>query len=257
MTALAYAVATLFGLALGSFLNVAIYRVPRGLSVVRPSSACPACDASIKPRDNIPVVSFVSLRGRCRSCGAAISLRYPLVEAATAALGVGAVLRFGASDAAAFVGLGGAVLIAIAMIDLEHRRVPNVIVLPATAAAAVWVLVIAAITGHWRLAASALGSGAAGFVLLFVIALVSGGMGMGDVKLAAFIGVFTGRFGWEVAVLGLFAGFLLGGVVAGGLLVAGRRGRKDALPFAPALAAGAIIAVFWGTGPVRAWLGLS
>jgi leader peptidase (prepilin peptidase)/N-methyltransferase len=178
------------------------------------------------------------------------------VEAATGALGAGVVARFGATDAAAFAGCCGAVLVALALIDLEHRRVPNVIVLPATAAAALWILGVAIAGGRLPVAERAFASGAAGFVLLFTIALISGGMGMGDVKLAAFIGLFAGRFGWEVFVLAVFAGFVLGGVGAIALLASGRRGRKDALPFAPALAAGAIVAVFWGSAPVRAWLGL-
>jgi len=244
------------GAIVGSFLNVVIHRVPRGGSLMRPPSACPSCGTPIRPGDNIPVISYVLLRGRCRACRARISPRYPLVEAATAALGAGAVVRFGPHESAAFVGAGGAVLIALTMIDLEFRRVPNVIVLPAAAAATLWVVGFATATHDWPVAEHALLSGAAAFVLFFLIALISGGMGMGDVKLAAFVGLYAGRFGWEVAVLAVFAGFVLGGVVATGLLVARRRGRKDALPFAPSLAAGAIIGVFWGAGPVRTWLGL-
>jgi leader peptidase (prepilin peptidase)/N-methyltransferase len=184
-----------------------------------------------------------------------ISARYPIVELATAALGGAVVARFDLSERAAFAGLGGAVLIALALIDLEHRRVPNVIVLPATAAAVVWVLALSFATGDWDVAGNALLSGAAAFVLMFGIALASRGMGMGDVKLAAFIGIFAGRFGWQVCVLAVFAGFIIGGFVAMMLLVVRVRGRKDALPFAPALAAGALTALFWGVGPVNAWLG--
>src|SRR5438445_777348 len=129
--ALPIVLGALLGAALGSFLNVVIHRVPRGASLVTPRSACPSCAVPISPRDNIPIVSFLILRGRCRHCRARISSRYPLVEGVTAALGAGAIVRFGFAEPAAFVGLGGAVLISLAMIDLEWRRVPNVIVLPA------------------------------------------------------------------------------------------------------------------------------
>jgi len=254
--ATAIVIGAVFGAVIGSFLNVVVYRVPRKLSVVRPPSACPVCGTEIRARDNVPLLSYLVLRGRCRQCHAKISARYPLVEAAAAALGAGAAARFGAHEPAVFVGCGGAVLIVLALIDLDHRRVPNVIVLPATVAAALWILGVAVVGRRSSVAINAFSSAAAGFVLLFLIALISGGMGMGDVKLAAFIGLYAGRFGWEVSVLALFLGFFLGGVVAGALLVVRRRGRKDALPFAPALAAGALAAVFWGTAPVRAWLRL-
>lgn len=250
------AIAAVFGLVFGSFLNVVVHRVPRKMSLSNPPSTCPSCGVRIRPADNIPVASYVLLRGRCRNCRARISPRYPLTELASAALAVGAVSRFGGDEPAAFVAAGGLVLVALALIDLEHRRVPNVIVLPSTAVAAVWILGVSASEHRWGVARDAFASGAAGFALLFLIALVSGGMGFGDVKLAAFIGLYAGRFGWEVSVLALFAGFVIGGVTALALLVTRRRGRKDALPFAPSLAAGALIAVFWGSAPVRAWLGL-
>jgi leader peptidase (prepilin peptidase)/N-methyltransferase len=250
------ALGAVFGAVLGSFLNVVVYRFPKKISLVSPPSACPACGTPIKPYDNVPVVSYILLRGRCRHCRAPISIRYPLVEAATAGLGAGAAARFHAAEPAAFVFAGGAVLLVLALIDVDTRRVPNMIVLPATAAVGLWVLGLAAAKADWSIAVHSFASGAAGFVLFFLIALLSGGMGMGDVKLAAFIGLYTGRFGWEVFVLAVFAGFFLGGIVAACLLITGRRGRKDALPFVPALAAGGLIAAFWGSAPVRAWLGL-
>ena len=249
-------IAVVLGAIFGSFLNVVIYRVPRGASIVRPPSACGSCGTPIAPRDNIPLLSYVLLRGRCRQCGARISVRYPLVEAAMAAVAAGAIARFGAGEAAAYVAVGGAVLLVLALIDLEHRRVPNVIVLPATAALGLWVVVLSAVRGRWSIAGWAIGCAAAGFLLFLLIALVSGGMGMGDVKLAAYIGLYAGAFGWEVFVLAVFAAFFLGGIAGVVLLVLRRRGRKDAIPFAPALAAGALLAVYWGSGPVRAWLHL-
>jgi leader peptidase (prepilin peptidase)/N-methyltransferase len=142
------------------------------------------------------------------------------------------------------------------LIDLEHRRLPNIIVLPSTAAAAVWVLGVSVARGQLDVALTALVCGAAFFALLFVIALVSGGMGFGDVKLAAFVGLVTGRFAWQVTVAAMFAAFFAGGIVSVALLVLRRAGRKTAIPFGPYLALGAVIALFAGPAPVRAWLGL-
>jgi leader peptidase (prepilin peptidase)/N-methyltransferase len=255
VTALSAVFAGVLGAAVGSFLNVVVHRVPRGQSLLRPPSSCPGCGTPIRPRDNVPILSFVLLGGRCRSCGARISGRYPLVEATTTAVWVGSILRYGPSEEAAFVAVGGSVLLALAMIDLEHRRLPNVIVLPAIAGAAVWVITLGAVERTWRMVVVALASGAAAFVLLLAVALVSGGMGMGDVKLAGFVGMFTGRFGADVAVAGILAAFIVGGIVAVALLATGARGRKDALPFGPSFGAGALAAVFLGADAIRALLG--
>jgi leader peptidase (prepilin peptidase)/N-methyltransferase len=177
------------------------------------------------------------------------------VEAAAAALAIGAVLRFEALEEAAFAAAASLVLLILALIDLEHRRLPNVIVVPAIAAAALWVVAAAAAMGEWQMALEALACGVAAFALLFVIAVASRGMGFGDVKLAAFIGIAAGRFGWRVALLAVFAAFILGGLAAVALLVVGRKGRKESIPFGPALAAGTVLAIFAGEGPVRTWLG--
>jgi leader peptidase (prepilin peptidase)/N-methyltransferase len=206
--------------------------------------------------DNIPIVSWIVLRGRCRTCRAPISPRYPVIEAATAALWVACALRFDTLEEAAFSAAAVTVLLALAAIDLEHRRLPNVIVLPGTAVAIVWVAGVAASEGETDVLLTALACGAAAFALFFLIAFASGGMGMGDVKLAGFIGVVTGRFGWEVTVAAVFASFFIGGGLAIGLLLARRVGRKQAIPFGPSMAAGAVLALFAGTGPVRSWLGL-
>ncbi len=256
MTALRAVFAGLLGAAFGSFLNVVVYRVPRGISLVHPPSSCPSCETEIRPVDNIPIVSWLVLRARCRACEAPISPRYPIVEAVTIGLWVASVLRFGQLEEAAFVALASTVLWALTLIDLEHRRIPNVIVVPATAAALVWVVGAGMAAGEWGMLARAAASGAGFFALLFVIAVVSGGMGFGDVKLGAFVGVVLGRFGVATAVAGGLAGFILGGLVAAGLLALGRRGRKDALPFGPAMAGGAVIAVFGGERLVRTWLGV-
>lgn len=256
MTALVAVFAGLLGAAFGSFANVVVHRVPRGVSLASPPSACPACGTRVSSRDNIPVVSYVLLRGRCRACRVRISARYPLVEAATATLWVAAALLVEGVEAAAFTAAASTVLLVLAAIDIEHRRVPNVIVVPATLAAVVWVGGAAVARGTPGMLLWALGSGAALFLLLFFVAAVTGGMGYGDVKLAAFIGVVTGRFGPEIALVAAMAAFIGGGLVALALVAGGVRDRKDALPFAPALAGGALLALLAGEPIAAAWLRL-
>ncbi|WP_211222118.1 prepilin peptidase [Nocardioides halotolerans] len=225
------------GSAVGSFLNVVAHRVPRGLSVVNPPSACPDCGTAIRSRHNLPVVGWLVLRGRCYDCGSAISVRYPLVEAGVAVLFVLAALRFGDEPRQlpaylAFAGIAGA----LALIDLDVRRLPNSIVLPAYPVLGV----LLALPGD----ASALLRAALGAALLFaiylVIALVAvGAMGWGDVKLAGVIGGMTAYLSWGTLLSGAFLGFLLG-AVAGLLLIAARRaGRRSAVPFGPFMLLGA------------------
>lgn len=156
----------------------------------------------------------------------------------------------------AFVAGSVAVLAVLSVVDLRERRIPNIVVLPATAAASVWVLGVALADGDWAIFVRSVVCGAAFFALLFVIAVVSGGMGFGDVKLGAFIGVVTGRFGSGVTVGAALAGFLIGGVVAATALLTRRRGRKEALPFGPSMAVGAVAALLVGESAVRSWLGL-
>jgi leader peptidase (prepilin peptidase) / N-methyltransferase len=243
------------GAILGSFLNVVIHRVPLGQSIVRPGSMCPTCGTEIRPFDNVPILSYVILRGRCRSCAAPISLRYPFVEAVVASLAVTSAVMFDDLELAAFVALAIAALVALAFIDLDHRRLPNVIVLPSSALAIAWLAVVAAIDRDPRVLFEPLACGAVAFAILFVIALVSGGMGMGDVKLAFFTGLVTGRYGASVAAVGLLLGFFIGGIVAIVLVATKRKGRKDAIPFGPSIALGAIVATFFGETLVAWWLG--
>jgi leader peptidase (prepilin peptidase)/N-methyltransferase len=236
------------GLALGSFLNVVASRLPLRRSLVTPRSSCMSCGTEISPRDNIPLVSYLLLRGRCRSCASHIPLRYPLVELVTALLVAGCVLRFGLTASAA-IGAGFCiVLVAISAIDLEHRIVPNRIVVPAAAAALV-AQEIRAPGVEWPLAAF----GAALF--LFVAAVVHPrGMGMGDVKLALLLGAVLGR----TVTVGLMVG-LLAALVPSAVLFAtrGLAARKASIPFAPFLAVGAVVALFAGH-PVLDWyLGLT
>jgi len=231
------AVAFAPGLALGSFLNVVAARVPRRRSIVRPPSACMSCDREIRWYDNVPLVSYAVLRGRCRHCQERIPLIYPAVELVTAVLIAGCVLAFGLSGKAAVAAFFCAVLVAVSAIDLEHRIIPNRIVLPAA------VVVLAANTAldpspKWALG----GLGAFGF--LFAAALVyPAGMGMGDVKFALLMGVALGK----TVSVALMAG-MLAAMVPGLVLMArhGAKGRKMGIPFGPFLALGSVVALFWG-----------
>jgi leader peptidase (prepilin peptidase)/N-methyltransferase len=229
------------GLALGSFLNVAAMRPPLG------RSACPQCGSQIRPWDNVPLLSYLLLRGRCRDCAAPIGLRYPAVEAATALLAAACVLVFGVSLHALAAAVFCGALVAISAADLERRIVPNRIVLPATAVVLALQLVRAP-SLEWPLA----GFGAAAF--LFAAALAHPrGMGIGDVKLALLIGVAAGR----TVPVALFAALLLGLVPA--VILALRHGmqaRKLAIPFAPFLATGGLVALFAGHALVYWYLGL-
>jgi leader peptidase (prepilin peptidase)/N-methyltransferase len=237
----------LFGLAVGSFLNVVIWRVPRKESVVRPPSHCPTCDEPIRAWDNIPVVSWVALRGRCRQCGGHIPARYPMVELVTAALFAGAALRFRTNWVLPAYLLFFAALLAISVIDLEHYIVPNRIIWP-TGLASIPLLIGAAAAGHeWHALRSAAIGGVAAWVFLLVLHLVNPrGMGFGDVRLAAVIGLYLGWLGMGQVALGLFLAFLAGSVVGIGLVLLRRRGMKSAVPFGPFLALGATIVVFAG-----------
>jgi leader peptidase (prepilin peptidase)/N-methyltransferase len=235
------------GLAVGSFLNVVIWRVPRGESVVRPPSHCPGCDRPIRPRDNVPVLSWLLLRGKCRDCGEPISIRYPLVELGTAVLFAVLTLSIGfEAELPAFLYLG-AIGVALAMIDIDVKRLPNAIVLPSYPVAAVLLTVAAAVEGQWEdLLRAGLGMVAL-YAFYFLLALVyPAGMGFGDVKLAGLLGLFLGWLGWAEVVTGGFLGFLFGGVVGGGLVLVRRAGRKSMLPFGPFMLAGALVAILWG-----------
>lgn len=240
--------AGVLGAIFGSFLNVVAYRLPRHESLLGPASHCRSCGTPVKPYDNIPIVSFLLLRGHCRSCGSSISPRYPLVEALTAALCAGAVVAHGSASAIA-LSLGLIVIVVpAALIDLEHRIIPNSL----TALGAVVALALGLAldpSGELQRLIAALAAG--GFLLLAAHAY-PGGMGMGDVKLAAVIGLFLGR---AVAPAVLIA--LLAGVAVGAVIVArkgAREGRKTAVPFGPFLAFGAIVATFVGDDIVSAYV---
>ena len=244
----------LLGLVFGSFANVVIHRVPAGESVVRPPSACPSCLVPIAARDNVPVVSWLLLRGRCRSCAVPISARYPLVELAMGATFAAVGARVGLAASLPGFLLFAWLLLVVAVIDARTRRIPNRLTYPLTPALLVALTVAGLISGHPGWALRALGGGLAAFIALLTLALISPrGMGMGDVKLAAFIGVGLGYLGWGHVLLGVFGGFLLGGVAAIGLMLLRIRGRKDLIPFGPYLAMGALAALLAGDALILAY----
>ncbi len=248
------------GLLVGSFLNVVVARVPAGESVVLPGSRCPRCGTPIAPRDNVPVVSWLLLRGRSRCCGLPISRRYPLVEAGTAVAFAGVGAWVGASWVLpALLYLAG-LSVALALIDIDVHRLPDVIVLPSYPVAAV--LLAGAALAEDRL--DRLARAAVGAVLLYLfyrlLKLVAdlvygaGGFGMGDVKLAGLLGGYLAFDGWAALAAGTFAGFLVGGVVSLGLLATGRAGRRTAIPFGPYMLVGAWLGLVAGQQIVESYL---
>jgi leader peptidase (prepilin peptidase)/N-methyltransferase len=234
------------GLIFGSFLTVVIGRLPRGESIVRPRSRCPTCGAEIRARDNVPVVSWVLLRGRCRACGERISAEYPLVELATAALFAAAAVLvdpiYTASLAAPFLGI----MLAIAVIDARHRVVPNRIVYPSLGLFAVAIVVGDLAGGGVDALDAGLGLALYGVPLLLVAVAVPQGMGMGDVKLAALIGLVLGSFGLSYVGVAAGVGVIGGGIGALMALALLGAGRKDQIPFGPFLAGGAVMATLLG-----------
>jgi leader peptidase (prepilin peptidase) / N-methyltransferase len=235
------------GLLVGSFLNVVIHRVPRGLSLVRPGSACPACSHPIRAFDNVPVVSWLVLRGRCRDCHQPISPRYPAVELVTAALFVLVGLRFGwdgYTPAVLALVAGG---VALFMIDLDRQRLPFAIT------GVVTVLVVVALAADVLVGSTAFQPVALASVGIWIgvyggVWLATGGrgMGLGDVALAPLLGLALGWQGWGPALVGLVGGFMIGAVVGVALILVGRAGRRTRVPHGPFMLAGAAVGVFLG-----------
>lgn len=239
-------VALVLGLLIGSFLNVCIWRLPRRESVVTPRSRCPSCAAPIRAWDNIPVVSFLLLRGRCRACGAGISTRYPVIEAANGAAYVLIVWKFGVSWEAVIYAAFVSALLVVTMIDLDHQIIPDRITLPGIVVG----LAVSYFLPHGFL--SGLIGLFAGGGLFYLIAVISrGGMGGGDIKLIAMIGTFLG---WQMALLTIFLAALSGSVVGIYLMAARGHGRKSKVPFGPFLSLGAIVALFVGVEMVQWYL---
>ena len=242
----------LLGLIVGSFLNVVIYRVPRGESLAQPGSHCPHCGTAIRNRHNVPVLGWLVLRGRCADCAAPISARYPLVEAGTAVLFVAVAAKFGWSwELPAYLYLA-AIAVALAAIDIDLMRLPDKIVLPSYAVAPLLLLPAAIAQHSWDAAIRGLIAAAVLYAGYWILAVLPKGMGGGDVKLAPLLGLYLGWLGWSSVAIGAFAGFLLGGL-AGVLLMAARAATgKTRIPFGPYMLAGAFLAVF-AAAPIADW----
>jgi len=251
-------VLVLLGLAVGSFLNVVVWRLPRGESVVSPPSACPACSTPIRARDNVPVAGWLLLKGQCRDCAASISPRYPVVEALTGGLFAVLVLRFGLDPVLPAYLYLVAVGLALALIDLDVHRLPDALTLPSYP-------VLAALLGLGALFGSdsghlgrALLGGLAMYAFYFVICFAyPAGMGFGDVKLSGVLGMATAWLGWGAWGIGLFAGFLFGGVWGIGLIALRKGGRKSKVPFGPFMLAGTLAGVLVGEPLAEAYLRLT
>jgi len=246
--------AGLVGLVVGSYLNVVVHRLPRGTSTVLPRSRCPYCGGPVLARDNVPVVSYLILRGRCRWCTAPISWRYPVVEAATAALFVACVLRFGPRLEAAVAALLAALLVALAAIDLEHFLLPDRLTLPGIAAG----LAVQPWIDWGGLRAAALGAALGAAILLLLygawwLVRREEGLGLGDVKMLAMVGAFLG---WQGVLVTLFVGSLAGAAVGLAVVASRRGGMQTRLPFGVFLAAGGLVALFWGRQLADAYLEL-
>jgi leader peptidase (prepilin peptidase)/N-methyltransferase len=236
--------AGVLGAIFGSFLNVVAYRLPRHESLVAPASRCPTCETPVKPYDNIPILSWLLLRGHCRSCAAPISPRYPLVEAVTAALCVGAVLAHRSAVGVSTSLVVILLVVPVALIDLEHRIIPNKLTAIGAAVALLAGLAFDPSGEPERLIA---GASAGGFLLIAALAY-PGGMGMGDVKLAAVLGLLLGRAVAPAIVVALVCGVIVGLIVIA--RKGARAGRKTAVPFGPFLALGALVSVFGGQAMV-------
>jgi len=270
-SALLVALVGITGLAIGSFLNVVVYRVPAGMSVVRPRSACPNCGHEITARENVPLLSWLVLRGKCSSCAEPISKRYPLVELA----GAGAFVIVGLWFAPQFASAGTAVAagalalrliaflylaaisVGLAIIDVETHKLPNVIVLPGYAVGVALLGTAALLQGDLvGLGRMAAGAGIL-FAFYFVLAMISPrGMGMGDVKLAGVLGLFLGSLGWGQLAVGAGAAFVLGGLFSIILLITRRAGRKSGIPFGPWMLLGAWVGIFAGSAIAGGYLSI-
>ncbi|MDJ0347750.1 A24 family peptidase [Cryobacterium sp. PH29-G1] len=271
-------IAGLFGILgalIGSFLNVVIYRVPAGKSIVSPPSACGRCGARIRPFDNIPVLSWFVLRGECRDCKAPISVRYPMVELGTAVFfAVVALWVFAGTDPGPATGTSSATLateiivlvaflylaaisVSLAMIDIDTHTLPNKILLPAYVVAAILLTAAALVAGEpQRVLTTFIGAGSL-FGLYLALALISpGGMGLGDVKLAGVLGLYLGYLGWAPLIVGAFGAFLLGGVFGLILLISRKAGRRSSIPFGPWMLVATWLGAFFGDQIAAGYLDL-
>src|SRR5262245_20025392 len=244
-----------FGLVFGSFLTVTIHRIPAGESLLRPRSRCPSCGTQLRPVDNIPVISWLLLRGRCHACGARISAVYPLTELGCGGLFVAVDLVYAVVWPTILLSPICAVLVALSVIDIRVKRLPNRIVYPSALIAAAYIVIADLAGGHLDAIRGGIGFLAYGVGLLVVALIAPAGMGMGDVKLAGLIGLVLGSIGLGLVAVAAGVGILLGGVGAIVALLAGA-GRKSKVPYGPFMAGGALVAVFVGQGIADAYLNL-
>jgi leader peptidase (prepilin peptidase)/N-methyltransferase len=246
------AVIAVFGLAIGSFLNVVIYRVPRQESVVSPGSHCPSCDSPIKGRHNVPVFGWLLLRGRCASCRTRISARYPLVELGTAVLFAAITERFGITVLLPAYLYLAAIGVALAMIEFDVRRVPDTLVLPSYVISVLLLMPAGAAQSDWSRAERALLGMGALLVLYFALCVAyPNGLTMGDVKLAGLVGLYLGWLGWGALMIGAFGGFAIAGI-GGSAVEASKHARGPAVPLAPCLVSSTVLALFV-TVPLTHW----
>lgn len=262
----------IFGSLIGSFLNVVIFRVPAGRSIVSPPSACGTCGSRVRPFDNLPVLSWLLLRGKCRDCRAVISARYPLVELGTAlffaavTLLVLEKLSVGTESVTQVVATAiilvaflyfAAISVALALIDLDTHRLPNTIVLPSYIVGAVLLTAGALLAGEpTRLVTMAVGCVGLFAAYYAMATLYRGGMGFGDVKLAGVVGLYLGWLGWGALAVGAFAAFLLGGIFSLALVIGRRATGRTAIPFGPWMILGAWLGIFAGEQLAAAYLAL-
>ena len=259
------------GLAIGSFLNVIIYRIPAGRSIISPASACPICGSSIRAYDNVPVVSWLVLRGKCRNCAAPISARYPLVELGTGVSFVAVAIHFapailaaphtrglvgGLLVLAAFLYLA-AVSVALALIDIDVHKLPNQIVLPAYAVGAALFTAASIVSSDYSVLLRAGVAMAALFLAYYLMAFVyPAGMGLGDVKLAGVLGLYLGWVGWGAVIVGALGAFILGGIYAFVLILGKRANRKSGIPFGPWMLVGAWLGIGVGNEAFAGYLSI-
>jgi leader peptidase (prepilin peptidase) / N-methyltransferase len=247
------AISVILGLIIGSFLNVCIYRIPRNLSIVSPGSSCTSCKEPIQPWDNIPVISYLILRGKCRNCGEKISFRYPAIELFNGLLYAAVFLKFGPGWHLPLFFIFVSAMIVITFIDLEFQIIPDVITLPG--------IVIGLLAAHFFIMDpfsmelplgffdSLIGLLAGGIGFFLIAVLSKGGMGGGDVKMMAMVGAFTG---WKGVFMTTLIGSVTGSIVGIGLMIFSGAGRKTKVPFGPFLALGALVTLFLG-GAIFNW----
>lgn len=236
--------AFIFGAAIGSFLNVCIFRIPAGQSIVKPLSRCPSCEHPIRFYDNIPIISFILLRGRCRDCGAKISWRYPLVELISGLLALALFLKFGPTLNFLVFFIFTAVLIVIAFIDIDHQIIPDILSLPGIPVFFLAAVFIVKVPWHEALIGLVVGGGILLAIALFYEFIAKReGMGGGDIKLLAMIGGF---FGWKALIFILLFSSLTGAVVGLAAMIIKKKDMKYAVPFGPFLSAAAVAYIFWG-----------